>query len=245
MAYDHLRSVIKRLHPVDSGHSLIRVGHDGDGGYLIPDALEGIKYCFSPGVSGYTALEDQMVQRGMECFLLDGSMDCPDFKYPAGIHFQKKWLKQYDSHDSLSLATWIRESIGDYTGDLFMQMDIEGYEYETLGTMPDELLDQFRILVVEFHNLYLLQNGTWLNVFERLCNFFHVVHIHPNNFNLPDSHTHCEELVIPPVLEFTFMNKRSFSPWFDPAHVTSFPHPLDADNNPFHPHEVLHSCWYR
>jgi len=41
-----LAEFLKRLHPYDADKPLIRVGGDGDGGYLIPDDLEGIKYCF-------------------------------------------------------------------------------------------------------------------------------------------------------------------------------------------------------
>jgi hypothetical protein len=44
-----LIDLIRSLHPIDSGVPLIRLGPDGDGGYLIPDDLNGIQYCFSPG----------------------------------------------------------------------------------------------------------------------------------------------------------------------------------------------------
>ena len=29
---------------------LVRIGGDGDGGYLLPDNFKSVKYCFSPGV---------------------------------------------------------------------------------------------------------------------------------------------------------------------------------------------------
>ena len=34
----------------DLGHDLIRVGSTNDGGYLIPNILNEIDYCFSPGI---------------------------------------------------------------------------------------------------------------------------------------------------------------------------------------------------
>ena len=43
--------LIKSLRPMDCGKKLIRIGGNEDGGYLVPDDLEGIEYCFSPGVS--------------------------------------------------------------------------------------------------------------------------------------------------------------------------------------------------
>ena len=53
----------------------------------------------------------------------------------------------------MTMESWVNESIGDASGDLLLQMDIEGYEYETLLAMPDSLLRRFRIIVVEFHSL--------------------------------------------------------------------------------------------
>ena len=43
------KRVLAWLSPCSNGHSLIRVGAARDGGYLVPDDLEGIVACFSPG----------------------------------------------------------------------------------------------------------------------------------------------------------------------------------------------------
>ena len=43
-------NLIQKLHPKKTIKPLIRMGPNGDGGYLIPDDLEGIEACFSPGV---------------------------------------------------------------------------------------------------------------------------------------------------------------------------------------------------
>ena len=37
-----VREFINRLHPLVTEHPLIRIGARGDGGYLIPDDLEGV-----------------------------------------------------------------------------------------------------------------------------------------------------------------------------------------------------------
>jgi hypothetical protein len=56
---DTARRLVHRLHPVVTTHPLIRVGAHGDGGYLVPDDLDGIAACFSPGVVG-RARSDQL-----------------------------------------------------------------------------------------------------------------------------------------------------------------------------------------
>ncbi len=45
------------LRPFDVGHPLIRIGAFSDGGYLVPSDLQGIKACFSPGVSQQSSFE--------------------------------------------------------------------------------------------------------------------------------------------------------------------------------------------
>ncbi len=48
---------VTAIRPVDTEHELIRVGSPADGGYLIPNDLEGVKWLFSPGVSDNWSFE--------------------------------------------------------------------------------------------------------------------------------------------------------------------------------------------
>ena len=63
-----VRELIRSLHPVDSGAELIRMGPDGDGGYLLPDDLEGIEFCFSPGVSTESGFEAVPAEQRTDIF---------------------------------------------------------------------------------------------------------------------------------------------------------------------------------
>ena len=46
---DSVRTLIKLINPVYTGYNLLRLGNEGDGGYLLPDCLSGIECCLSPG----------------------------------------------------------------------------------------------------------------------------------------------------------------------------------------------------
>ena len=63
------------LHPrrVD----LVRIGPTDDGGYLLPDVLDGIEACFSPGVGTCSDFELACAERGMQVFLADATVDGP------------------------------------------------------------------------------------------------------------------------------------------------------------------------
>ena len=67
--------------------------------------------------------------------------------------FDKKYLGSTNDGRFFTLASWKDKYLKGYTRDLILQMDIEGSEYQVILNAPDELLSQFRILVVEFHYL--------------------------------------------------------------------------------------------
>ena len=66
-----LSTLVSSLHPIDPGVPLVRIGPDGDGGYLVPDALDGIAHAFSPGVSTESGFEAELAERGMDVVVTD------------------------------------------------------------------------------------------------------------------------------------------------------------------------------
>jgi hypothetical protein len=83
-----LLKFLARLYPVEADPPLIRMGPPGDGGYLLPDDLQGIEACFSPGVNEVSGFEKDCAERGMKVFLADHSVDGPAAAHPL-FHFTK------------------------------------------------------------------------------------------------------------------------------------------------------------
>ena len=234
-----IRSLMQRLRPLNCGFDLIRIGGKGDGGYLIPDDLNGIDYCFSPGVSVIADFESQLADRRIHSFLADYSVNGPPIDRPE-FTFDKKYLGPIDGDKFITLSSWKESHLKEYKGDLLLQMDIEGSEYAVFLSTPEEILDQFRIVVVEFHSLEKVFDPFAFSLisstFDKLLKLFHVAHIHPNNFT---GKVVRGDLVVPRNMEFTFINKkrvRSTTPQL------RFPHPLDADNVARRT-LVLPNCW--
>ena len=233
--------LIADLRPLDSGAALVRLGPDGDGGYLVPDDLEGIEHAFSPGVSTESGFEADLARRGIRVRLADYSVDAPAVSRPE-FAFEKKYVASYPSATTMTMDDWAERSLGRYSGDLLLQMDIEGAEFETLLNTSPRLLEQFRIMVIEFHYLHQLWNKPWFmlvsRVFRKLLSTHSVVHIHPNNCC---GSLKSRGLELPRVAEFTFYRNDRFS---ERKLCDRFPHPLDCDNTA-KPTLVLPPCWYR
>ena len=88
---EDVRRVIQLLRPQPSPKKLIRVGSGRDGGYLVPDDLEDLVACFSPGVAETADFEQSLVERGIRCFLADYSVDRAPIRHDL-VSFEKVFL---------------------------------------------------------------------------------------------------------------------------------------------------------
>ncbi len=220
---------ITSLWPRKTNHNLIRLGPNGDGGYLVPDDLENISACFSPGVDLISEFEFDCYQRGMQIYLADKSVDNPNLNIPEDNYtFLKKFIGTINNEDFITIDSWVNSVDIDVGSDLLLQMDIEGHEYSSILTMSDEVVNKFRIMVIEFHDLHKIWNKEFFrlvkSVFLKILNTHICVHIHPNNECGIDSQKGVE---IPRVAEFTFLRKDRLKL---SEYATQFPHNFDFDN---------------
>jgi Methyltransferase FkbM domain len=227
-----VRQLISALHPV--WIPLIRLGISGDGGYLLPNDLDDIDACFSPGVNNRVSFEEELVRRGIPCHLADAVFDSLTLDRLSGTNsskssFTPKFVGVLNDEKTITMDDWIdQRAPGD--SDLLLQMDIEGHEWPVLLNVREATLRRFRIIVLETHDMErIMDKHAFLiisSVFRRLLQYFYVVHIHPNNYGGTVS---CGSLEIPRSLELTFYRRdRAASPQF----ATTFPHPLDVKNDP-------------
>lgn len=236
-----LTSLIQSLSPtMGEGKELIRFGPEGDGGYLIPDDLEGIEGCFSLGVGKVSGFERDCVDAGMKVFLADNSVEKPE-DANNNFHFTKKHVAVTTSDDYMTIDDWVSMCLPNTKSDLLLQIDIEGAEYEVFLNMSNSLTSRFRIIVAEFHGLEVLWSQPFFDIasraFDKLLQTHSCVHIHPNNCC---GSVQRKGLEIPRVAEFTFLRSDRMT---RPTRVDSFPHPLDRDNTA-NLHMALPRCWY-
>ena len=183
---DRVINLLNRIWPHENGYELIRIGGPGDGGYLVPDDLAGISECFSPGSNKLSNFESEIAQQWqIKSFICD-SVDEKPSNLTSLQDFTEGWVgPATDELMYVSLSDWVKtKSKSD--SDLMLQMDIEGSEYLTLLATPSDLLNRFRIIVIELHFLEALKNNwafekIYLPFFDKILQVFDVVHVHPNN----------------------------------------------------------------
>ena len=228
------------MKPKPSPYPLVRIGGDQDGAYLIPDDLQGIRACFSPGVNNTKKFEDDLTtNHGIACHLCDFTSDIEAMETPLieGMQtFIKKWLDVDHGVDNITLDEWVEDQCAGDQDDLLLQMDIEGAEYRNLLTCSQRTLKRFRIIAIELHKLasvndpeeFELELGPLL---RRLDQTHVCVHAHPNNC-CGEFVVNGSSLVLPNIIELTFLSRSRFdqgqaSKLYPPL----LPHPMDIDFN--------------
>lgn len=236
-----IKALLHALHPVTTRFDLTRLGQPSDGGYVIPNDLEGLVACFSPGVDVKTSFEADLAARSIPCYLADASVEGPATAHPL-IHFEKKFLGVVEDQTTITLDKWVDANApGD--GDLLLQMDIEGAEWPVMLNVSDAVLKRFRIIVLELHGMERLLDPFAFDVIaatmNRLLEHFHVVHLHPNNHIPPHAG---QGLTLPRDMEMSLL-RRDRAP--ATGYASFFPHPLDVANCPELPDYPLPRDWYR
>lgn len=239
--------LIERLYPLQTQFDLIRLGPNKDGGYLVPDCLNDIEACFSPGVAKVSGFELDCLELGMKVFMADKSVEKPEWNIPKNQYdFKQKFIGCTDNEDFMTMDSWFQSTGLLSNAELLLQMDIEGGEYNAIINMSDALMSRFKIMVIEFHRLKHLWNKGFYEiaetVFKKILQTHICVHIHPNNFKSRKIAVLSQFGVeIPTVLEMSFIRK-------DIAEVknyqTQFPHPLDFANTEKE-HFPLPKSWYK
>jgi len=225
--------------PIDCGHELVRLGGPADGGYLVPNDLDGVLALFSPGVAESSSFELEFARRGTPCFLADRSVPGPQLNHPL-FHFTQKHLGTFNDSQTMRLDDWVNaHSPG--SGDLVLQMDIEGAEYGVLSDCSDELIQRFRIIVIELHHCARIVrpwcNQPIITLLKRLTKSHAVVHLHANNQAPPRRWL---GMRLHPLLEFTFLRRDRLK---GQGCAVSLPHELDRANIPDKREWALDPTW--
>lgn len=209
---------------------LVRIGGDGDGGYLLPNVFDKISYCFSPGVSYTANFEKELSEKfNIKSFMADASVE----KAPladGNFDFIPKFLGAHSRDQFITLSEWLVQSNLESDSNLLLQMDIEGGEYEVLTYEDSSTLASFSAMIIEFHNLKKLFRRDFLKmvsaIFEKIYKNFSICHVHPNNSCGIAS---LDGIEVPRVIEVTFIRNDLLDDFANGKSIM-LPHPLDSKN---------------
>jgi len=227
-----ISEILGLIRPLATELPLVRVGGDGDGGYLLPRDWDGLAGVISPGVGEVSEFETFFSTLGVPCFLFDASVPKPE-GLPGNILFTSQFIGETSSENSITLEEALR--FAPEEGDLLLQMDIEGDEWNVLQSLQAQSLQRFRTLVIEFHDFDTLLFSSWgirlvRIVLDKLLSDFYPVHVHINNCCGSTTFVGAKgPSKLPRVIEVTLHRKDRVS---NVEHYAVLPSDLDSPNLP-------------
>lgn len=209
---------------------LQRVGGTSDGGYVMSQGWSSATAAISIGIGAEDSWDFAVAEQGIPVWQFDHTIHGPPRE-----HALLTWVPQGLGAESAvdpSLLTFERiVDLCPSSGDLLLQVDIEGAEWQGLAQAD---FSRFSQIVIELHLLHRLGKEEHFDeanqMLGRLTRDHRVVHVHPNNC--------CglrmvAGLAIPPVLEVTLVRADFL---VDPVRISaSAPTSLDRPNVPQRP----------
>jgi hypothetical protein len=230
---DEVRGTLfKEIQPIKLANcELERFGEPHDGGYLVCGNLLGaVKAGYSYGISGYDGWGCDVSRK---LTVTVHQYDCFDLRPPgcAGGRtiFHSECIgpvaRVEDHRPFDTLANQIAKN-GNRGQHLVVKMDVEGAEWDSFISAPNDVLQRIDQLVVEFHGF---DQPRYIVAMRKLKQFFHVAHLHWNNYSCVEDQSPFPAWAY----EILLVNKRIGV--VDPSRPVVLPHPLDAPNRPGRP----------
>jgi hypothetical protein len=225
------RRVAAVIRPNETSQSLVRVGGDADGAYVMVDDFN-VAVAISLGVGHDVSWDEDVAARGVAVHMFDPTVTGPPSPVPGG-QFHAVGIGTETQAASSGLKLKLLDEICAMTGaeagtDLILKIDVEGAEWESLDAATG--FSRYRQIVLELHDLDLLadphRGGRIVRVLERLNETHASVHVHANN-DAPLAHF--DAYWFPTVLEVSFV-RRDMASLAGPAR--SLREDLDRPSNP-------------
>jgi Methyltransferase FkbM domain len=231
------QALFDMLQPVALTNCVLeRFGETHDGGYLMcSNLLNGVQTGYSYGIAGY----DQWgCDISTKFDVTVHQYDCFNKTQPACSGGTTIFHEECVSDTSETVEGRIFDTFasqfaknGDSSNRIVLKIDVEGAEWDSLSSAPDEVLQQIDQMAVEFHwqqdeKAAWIGEEKYLHVVRRLKQVFEIGHIHFNNAS-------CIEGLTPfPTwaYEVLFVSKRLAL--VDRSQKAGGLHPFDSPNNP-------------
>jgi hypothetical protein len=134
------------------GKKRILLGKKRDGCYVLLDDLQDIKIAYSFGIANNIIFDEELAKRGIDVYMYDHTINrlpSQNEKY----HWKKIGIcgMRTKSNQMKPLDDLIIENGHTSEKNMILKMDVEFWEFESIIDTKEEILKQFKFIVVEYH----------------------------------------------------------------------------------------------
>lgn len=162
------------------GKNLILVGPKKDGGYILLDEFENLKIAYSFGISQEIGFDKALADKNIDIYMYDHTIKSLPYNN-SKFHWKKIGLSgNKNKNDTLKpLKDLLKENGHLNEKNMILKIDVEYSEWEALYDISEDILKQFKYILLEFH---FWKNETiyYYSVLKKLLNNHQIFYIHCN-----------------------------------------------------------------
>lgn len=209
----------------------VRLGRPNDGGYVcVDEAIKKGGTAYSFGISDDVSWDRDLAEKyGCEIYQYDHTVNgLPEQN--CKFHFTRSGISAKDEpgKHTMSLPSLLKANGHENTDGLVLKMDVEGAEWDILDALPQKVLLQFSMIVMEMHDFHLERKiSKYVSILDKINQTHQLVHLHPNNCG---DIWHCGDIAFTHAVEVTYVRKDLFT--FEDG-LFIVPQPIDQPCNPY------------
>ena len=186
-----------------------RFGSPGDGGYLLKDEISKSDICISLGIGDDYTFDLDIAKYCQQVLMFDHTIDHPQL-LSSNMSFKKIGISSVEAEKFTTIERIVSEL--PVESDLILKIDIEGAEWEILGSLTFDTLRRFKQIAAEFHNLHAIHNTEHferiMNALSKISQTHFLANFHINNWA---SYQLVAGVPFPDVVEVTYIRRASSS----------------------------------
>jgi hypothetical protein len=208
-------NVLKLIAPMEAvGPSLVRVGGNEDGGYVMLNEFPDDSVAYSFGIGGDISWDADIAKKNIEVYMYDPTIDALPYNgtYHSDRHFHffKTGIcgKNNNFENLKTFEQLLKINGHENEKNIILKIDTEGAEWDSLPDVSEETMERCNQIVVEFHRLNQMIDD---EKYKKICDLLkkinkthQSVHLHGNNC---DSYEIIDGVPIPNVIEVTYARK--------------------------------------
>jgi hypothetical protein len=164
------------------GKELKLYGHRQDGGYILLNDISNIKVAYSFGIADDVSLEKEFADNNIDIYMYDHTINFLAMNHTR-FHWKKKGLCGNNNTNATiykTLNELLIENNHTNEKNMILKIDIEYNEWEVLKDLSENILKQFKYILIEFH-FYLNHGKLYYDVLKKLKKTHQVFYMHCND----------------------------------------------------------------
>ena len=150
------------------GKTRVLIGHRRDGSYVMLDDFEKIKIAYSIGINKIIQFDKALADKGIEIYMYDHTIDKLPYENDK-FHWKKIGLggNVDKTYNIQTLQDMIYKNGHLKEKNMILKIDIEGAEWNSLNDASEEILSQFKYILIEYH-FFKINHTLFYNVLKKI-----------------------------------------------------------------------------